>query len=381
MRFDGRLGQKAPAGAGRKTEPAMTDRPLRARAEREMPMMALQRLTAACLALALATALAGAQEPAKIKFTLDWKVQGPHAWFYMARDKGYFRAAGLDVVVDQGEGSATTVTRIISGAYDAGFGDMNAIIQNAAIRPGEQPVMVYMIYNRSPFALIVKSSSAIKTLKDLEGKSLGVPAGSATHRMLTPLARKNGVDDSKIKVVNVAPNLVEQMLVQDEVDVIAAFAATTYMNLVAQRQDPEKDFRWFFYEDYGLDLYSNGVMVSQKLLQAKPEAVRGLVRAINRALIEVAADPSAGVAVLQKVEPLLKPEIEQPRLIYFLEKQMITPETKALGIGDIDDKRMANAIATVADAYALPRKPELNEVFDRSFLPPKSERELTMPGK
>jgi NitT/TauT family transport system substrate-binding protein len=344
-------------------------------------MMALQRLTAACLALALTTALAGAQDLTRIKFTLDWKVQGPHAWFYMARDKGYFRAAGLDVVVDQGEGSANTVTRIISGAYDAGFGDMNAIIQNAAIRPGEQPVMVYMIYNRSPFALIVKSSGPIKTLKDLEGKSLGVPAGSATHRMLTPLARKNGVDDSKIKVVNVAPNLVEQMLIQGEVDVIAAFAATTYMNVVAQRQDPEKDFRWFFYEDYGLDLYSNGVMVSQRLLKEKPQAVRGLVRAINQAVIEVAANPSAGMAVLLKVEPLLKAEIEEPRLVYFLEKQMITLETKALGIGDIDDKRMANAIATVADAYGLARKPEINEVFDRSFLPPKAERELEMPSK
>jgi NitT/TauT family transport system substrate-binding protein len=344
-------------------------------------MMVLQRLTAAALVLALATAVAPAEDLTHIKFTLDWKVQGPHAWFYMARDKGYFRAAGLDVAIDQGEGSATTVTRIVSGAYDAGFGDMNAVIQNAAIRPGEQPVMVYMIYNRSPFALIAKASSPIRTLKDLEGKSLGVPAGSATHRMLTPLARKNGLDESTIKVVNVAPNLVEQMLTQGEVDVIAAFAATTYMNLVAQRQDPEKDFRWFFYDDYGLSLYSNGVMVSQKLYREKPEAVRGLLRAINRALIEVAADPSAGMAELAKVEPLLRPEIERPRLVYFLEKQMITPETTALGIGDIDDKRMTSAIATVADAYGLARKPELREVFDRSFLPARAERELKMPGK
>jgi NitT/TauT family transport system substrate-binding protein len=109
--------------------------------------------------------------------------------------------------------------------------------------------------------------------------------------------------------------------------------------------------------------------------------VRGLVRVINRAVVEIAANPSAGMAVLQRVEPLLKAEIEQPRLVYFLEKQMITPETTALGIGDIEDRRMANAIATVADAYGLARKPELKEVFDRSFLPPKSERELTMPSK
>ena len=124
--------------------------------------------------------------------------------------------------------------------------------------------------------------------------------------MLAPIAKKNGVDESKIKVVNVAPNLVEQLLIQGQVDVIAAFAATTYMNVIAQRHDPEGlplDLR----RRMDLDLFSNCVMVSQKLLKEKPEAVRGFVRAINRAVVEIAVNPNSGMAVLQTVETLLKP--------------------------------------------------------------------------
>jgi NitT/TauT family transport system substrate-binding protein len=333
------------------------------------------RMAAAALMLSLVLAPARAETPAtKIRFTLDWKIQGIHAWFYWAKAKGYFKAENLDVVIDQGEGSATTVTRIMSGAYDAGFGDINAIIQNAATRPAETPRMVYMIYSKAPFALLSKASGPLKSLKDLPGTKIGAPAGAAALKLLPVLARNNQIDYTSLNIMQVAPNLQEQMLLQGQVDSIAVFSATSYMNLVSLKLDPDKDFRWFFYSDNGIDLYSNGIVVSQKLAQEKPEAITGLLRAINRAIHEVILDPQAAIDLLATEEPLLKKDIELRRLNYVWASLIDTPEARQLGLGDVSDDRLKSSIAIVSSAFELPKQPNEAQIFDRSFLPPRTDR-------
>jgi NitT/TauT family transport system substrate-binding protein len=235
-----------------------------------------------------------------------------------------------------------------------------------------------MLYNRAPYALIVKADGPIKTLKDVEGHILAAPAGSATERMFKPLALKNGVDASTVKVLNAAPNLIEQLLVTGQADVIAQFAPTSYMNFLAMKKSPEKDFRWFFYSENGLDLYSNGILVSQKLLKENPEAVRHLVTALNRAIIDVAANPDIGITVLKNVEPLTNFDLEKQRLVYTIDQQLRTEEVAKLGLGDLDDNRLKAAIKTVAEAYALSRTPSIDEIFSRAFLPPKADRLLSV---
>jgi NitT/TauT family transport system substrate-binding protein len=345
---------------------------------RRTAVVALSAALGSSLA-ALPTRRAHAEPLTPIRFVLDWKLQGIHAWYYLAEDRGYFAAEKLAVAIDQGEGSAATVTKVMAGAYDAGFGDVNAVIQSAAARPGAAPVMVYMVYNRAPFALIVKSSSPIRTLKDLEGRTLGSPAGGAAQRMFPLMAARNGVDAAKVKWTNMAPNLQEQMLLKDHVEGSAVFSVTSYMNLVAQGTDPDKDIRWFHYADHGVDLYGNGVVVSRRLLNDKPQAVAGLVRAVNKAVRDTVADPDAAIAALMKREPLLNAALEKRRLLYTLRTVMLTPEVAAAGLGDVNDARMARAIGQVKEAFELANAPAAGEVFDRRFLPPLAERRIAAP--
>src|ERR1700759_1056198 len=179
-------------------------------------MISLSRLAAAVLAVAISTTAAFADDVTKLKFSLDWKLQGIHTWFFWAQEKGYFAKEKLDVTIDQGEGSAGTVTRVMSGAYDAGFGDTNAVIQNAATKPSDAPLIVYMMNSRAPFALLTKASSSIKSIKDIEGKKVGAPAAGATVKMLPLMAKKSGIDYNKIELLSVAPSMQEQLMLKGQ---------------------------------------------------------------------------------------------------------------------------------------------------------------------
>ena len=337
--------------------------------------LGLKELGAALIGTALLAGSAAAQETT-IKFTLGWKTQGSDAAFFYAKDNGFFKEEGLNVVIDQGEGSGATVTRIMGGAYDAGFGDMNAIIQNSSTRPAEAPVMVYMLWNQPPFAIVTKASSGINTIKDFEGKTLGGAQGTPTTRMLPVFVRKNGLEGEKIKVSNMAPNLQEPLLIKGEIDAALVFNITSYFNLVLNRQDPDKDYKWFSFGDYGLDLYSNGLMVSKKLMASNPKAVAGLVRAVNKAVIAVGKDQDAGMKATVNYDNLVNAEVEKRRLKFSYEKLIVSPEMKEIGVGDIKDDRMTRAIGIVVEGYQLARSPTSAEVFSREFLPSRKDREL-----
>jgi NitT/TauT family transport system substrate-binding protein len=328
----------------------------------------------ATLAAALALSPSAALADTPIKMVLNWKYQGPQAWFFLAQDKGYFKAEGLDVTIDQGEGSAASITKVAAGAYQAGFGDINAVIDLAAKRPADAPVAVYMLYNTPPFTIVVKKDSPIRTPKDLEGATLGAPANDGALKLFPAFAKAAKVDPAKVNLSNMAPNLREQMLMRGQVDGVFGYINTIAFSARLVGLDPAKDLRFINYGDHGLDLYSNAVVFSRGFVKDNPKAVAGFLKAVNRAINDTLANPEMAMDAVMKREPLLKRDIERDRLAATLKDEMSHPEIARIGLGDIDTARLTRAISVVVDANQLPRTPAAQDVFDRSFLPARAER-------
>lgn len=315
-----------------------------------------------------------AMDKTKLTMILNWRYQGPQAWFFLAQDKGYFDEAGIEVQMDQGNGSGAAVGQVAGGAYDVGFGDVNALIRLAAIKPEEAPICVYQMYNKPPFTIAVLSKSDIKTAKDLEGRKLGGAANDGALKLFPAFSKVAGLDTSGIEILNFKPNLREQMLKSEQVEGVFGYVNTIRFSAKLSGMDPDKEIRFINYGDYGMDLYSNGIIVPKKMAAEKPDMVKGLVRAINRGVADTLADFDAAIESVAERESLINKEVEKERLIATLEDEMAHPELAKTGLGGVDPERFKRAIDIVVEADGLPRTPAPEEIFTADFLPPDDEK-------
>lgn len=308
----------------------------------------------------------------KLKMVLNWKYQGPQGWFFLAEDRGYFKKAGIDIQMDQGNGSGAPIPLVANGTYDVGFGDINALIQFAATKPAEAPIAVYVMYNQPPFTVAVRADSPIKTPKDFEGKKLGGAAGDGALKLFPALCKIAKIDCTKVEITNMQPNLREQMLMNKQVD--GAFGYVNTIRFSAKLMGvADNDIRYINFGDYGMNLYSNAIIVSKKLVAEKPEVVKGLVAAINQGLQDALKDPDAAIAAVAKREPLIKPAVEKERFMATLHDEMNSPEIAKIGLGNVDKERLKKSIDILVEANGLTRTPTVDEVFTDKFIPPVAE--------
>jgi NitT/TauT family transport system substrate-binding protein len=316
---------------------------------------------------------AAGQALSKVSVVLNFAADGGSAGFYHALERGYFRELGLDVAIEPSKGSADAITRTASQASDIGIGDISTLIEFASRRPEIAPKAVFILHNRSPQAVIALKSSGIAKLSDLHGRILGQGPADAPSRMFSAVANIAGLDTSRIEIRQFSPQLRDTMLLTKQVDAVTGFDSTVLFNLKANGVAIE-DAMVIYYADNGLDVYGNAFLANPAFLQARPDAVKAFVRAATRGWRDAIADPKAAMISLGKHNTLAKLDIEAERLAWLGSHQIVTPTTRKDGIGAYDRDRLAGNIAQVGKAFGLTRIPELTEIYDDRFLPPREQR-------
>lgn len=328
----------------------------------------------AALLLIAACVATTAQAQTKLRFSLDWVFEGQTSFLHMANYKGYFKEEGLEVQVDVGTGSAGAFQRIVSGVYDAGLGDMSSQIEFLARNPGPLPFQsVYVMYDQFPAGFFALKRSGIRSVKDFPGKTFMESPTGFSRRIWPLLAKAADIDPNSVKWVTASPSLRATMLINGDVDIISGFLSIP-IDLMT-RGVKEEDIVTMPVADYGLHYYGNTLVVSQKLIDGNPKAVAGLVRAFNRALKDMVADPATSMKYLKQREPLVDEGVELKRY-RMVAAGITTPNVRANGLGAINPGRLQQQIDQVAQAYGLANPPTIERLFNPKFLPPQPERML-----
>jgi len=327
----------------------------------------------AAAAFAAISATASAQTD--VKFALDWKFEGPSAPYFVAIDKGYYKAEGLNVTIDSGPGSVAGIARVAAGTYPIGFFDINSLVKFRDQNPAKAVQGVLMVYDRPPFAIASIAKTGIGKPKDLEGKVLGAPAPDGAYAQWKAFVKVNGIDASKVKIENIGFPVREPMLADGKVDAITGFSFSMHFNLMQKGIKPE-DIKTMLMSDFGLVLYGNAIMVNPDYAKANPKVVAGFVRATIKGVLETIKDPDSAIKSVMKRNETANEAVELARLKMSLRDNFVSPWVKANGFGGVDMARLEKSIEQIGDTYTFKNKPKASDIFTDKYLPPAAQRKL-----
>ncbi len=311
------------------------------------------------------------------RLLLNTSLSGPVAFFLLAQDRGYLRDEGLELQFTGGPGAAAMVPLVRDGAFDIGYGDISALIERIArSAPGEGPVAIFTTFNVVPFTIAVDARGPIERAQDLMGKRVVGHAGDAALLTFDLYAQAAGIDATQVRVEGSMGSMgqaVKEMLQGQGADGVFGFVNTLIASAAPFGVDPAS-LRFLNWSDVLPEMYGNTLFVTREAYQRDRQALIGLVRAINRGLVETVSNPDAAIDALLRHAPASDRAVNLRRLQGTLAIEMAHPEGQRIGIGDMDDQRLQRLIDRLVQVKRLPRAPSVGEVFDRSLLPPLEQR-------
>jgi len=296
---------------------------------------------------------------------LDFIIGGKHAPWFVALEKGFYAKRGLTATIQAGSGSADTVRAIAAAAADFGFADMSTAI---VARSRGTPIQTVAQFGYVPATVMWREDTAIKTLKDLEGKSWAISPGQAQWYLMPAYCRINKVDFKSIKIQETAAPLQPAALVAKKTDFIVMYRASNdeVAELAATKQGMK--LNRIFMKDTGLDIYGTGLIVKDEDVKQRPDLVRAYVEGTMEGLRYTRDHQEEALRILLKQKPELDLVLTTLQLKNALYEVFIPPESIQSGLGFMKPNIMDKTVRITNEYFDVGRKVTAAEVFTNQFI-------------
>ena len=312
--------------------------------------------------LALGAGLAGAANT-PVTFQLNWMAGGANAGFAAALAEGYYKDAGLDVTLVQGNGSGNTAQMVAAGRAQLAYADAVAVSQ--LIAKGAPMKVVSTVYQSNPNAVMSLKKANIKSVKDLAGKKVGVPSGSSQTTMLPLLLKSNNLKESDINMIDMPVASMVPALLQGQVD--AVLGSIDAYQIQAEAQGAQLDV--YRFADHGVPTVSTSIFASNAYLKENPEIVKKFIAASLKGWSFALDNPEKAVKDLKSVFPEMNEKLAAAELA------AITPLFCSGGakfIGKAEDALWVKSQDLLSQVKLLPAGQDPKSYYTNEFLPPAS---------
>jgi len=310
------------------------------------------------LAFSMAVLSSPSEAKQDIVLRLKWLNQAQFAGYYIAKEKGYYDAAGLDVSIQPGGPDFPAIQMVAGGSEQFGVTGADQIL--IARGKGVPVVALAAIYRRDPFVLFALKPSGITSPAQFRGKRIGVKIGGNEELIYRAILHKAGLSAADVTEIPVKFDLTP--LLTGQVDVWPGYLTNEV--LTAQ----EKGFETTIISpaDYGIALYADTLFTTEAMLKQHPDTVRAFVAASLKGWNEAIADPEEAaritlkygnhltyaheLAMMRASIPLLKPD-EAP-------------------VGTMEDSSWAAMQTLLLDGGFLKHKLDLARAYTVRFVTP-----------
>jgi len=260
----------------------------------------LNRLVASLLAVLVLGSASAAQErpPTKAVLLLNWYVYSEHAPFFLGLERGYFSQEGIDLQIQEGRGSVPTVQAVAGGTADFGYADVASVIKAAT--QGAPVIATGVLLQKSPMALIGLTERNIRSPADLRGKTVATTPGDSLSLVWPLLLKKMGLKEDELTVVSGDPQTKLNAVINGRADLMLGYLMDQNLRIAKATGKPVTVIP---FSDFGVNLVSSCIVVSQTMLTANPDLARRFMKAATRAVEAAEKEPEAAVDAMLKAYP------------------------------------------------------------------------------